>query len=133
MALNRILHVDDDEDIRTVTRIALEVVGGFTVLQCNSGQEALARAEAFAPDLILLDVMMPGIDGEQTFQKLREIPTLVDLPIVFATAKVHEQSMTQLFAIGAAGVVAKPFDPIELPNTLRSIWNRARPNLRQET
>ena len=130
MTLNRVLHVDDDEDIRTVTKIALEVVGGFTVLQCGSGHEALARAEAFAPDIILLDVMMPGIDGEQTFHRLREIPSLRDLPIVFATAKVHEQSMTQLVAIGAAGIVAKPFDPLALPDTLRSIWSRHRPDQR---
>lgn len=126
MQLRRILHVDDDEDIRAVTRVTLEVVGQFDVLQCASGQDAIERAADFRPDLILLDVMMPGIDGEQTFCKLREIDALEDVPIVFATAKVHEDSLKHLRTIGAAGIVSKPFDPIVLPETLQEIWVRSR-------
>lgn len=128
--LQRILHVDDDDDIRTLTRVALEVVGGFKVLQCASGQDALDVVETFAPDLLLLDVMMPGLDGEQTFHMIRQIKSLEELPVVFMTAKVHEQSVRRLYAIGAAGIVAKPFDPLELPNVLRSIWDSTRTDLR---
>ncbi len=123
--LKKILHVDDDDDIRTVTKLALEAVGGFTVMQCASGQEAIDQAPEFGPDLILLDVMMPGLDGEETFLKLKEIQVLQMLPIVFATAKVHEESVVRLYSIGAAGVIAKPFDPLELPRTLRFFWERA--------
>ncbi|WP_415182682.1 response regulator [Phaeovulum sp.] len=124
--LKKILHVDDDDDIRAVTRLALELVGGFTVFQCASGQEAIEQAESFAPDLILLDVMMPGLDGVQTFHRLKEVEALASLPIVFATAKVHAESVQQLHAIGAAGVIAKPFDPIELSNKLNLIWEQSR-------
>lgn len=124
MKLQRVLHVDDDEDIRVLTRATLEIVGGFAVEQCATGYEAIDQATVFKPDLILLDVMMPGIDGEQTFLRLRDIESLDHVPIVFATAKVHAESIVKLHAIGAAGVVSKPFDPIVLPNTLRAIWER---------
>lgn len=126
MTLKRVLHVDDDDDIRAVAKVALEVVGGFTVLQCASGADALKRAETFAPDLVLLDVMMPGLDGEQTFHLLRKVSGLATSPIIFATAKVHQQSVDRLLAVGAAGVVAKPFDPMELPSLLRKFWDQSR-------
>jgi CheY-like chemotaxis protein len=128
--LRRILHVDDDEDIRIITKLTLEAVGGFTVMQCASGQEAIDQAAEFEPDLILLDVMMPGLDGEETFLKLKEVEALKMAPIVFATAKVHEESVTRLFSIGAAGVIAKPFDPLALPRALQSLWERAQTETR---
>ncbi len=124
--LRRILHVDDDEDIRAVAKVALEVVGGFIVLQCGSGPEALRQAEQFAPDLVLLDVMMPGMDGEETYKALREIDALRATPIVFVTAKVHEEAVESLNRLGAAGIVAKPFDPMGLAGLLHSFWQRTR-------
>ncbi|KKO02438.1 hypothetical protein LCGC14_0103930, partial [marine sediment metagenome] len=84
-SLEKILHVDDDADIRTIAHIALVTVGGFDVLQCESGQQALDRAEEFAPDLILLDVMMPGMDGEETLRSLRKLATTKDTPAIFMT------------------------------------------------
>ena len=122
--LKRVLFVEDDPDIQTVARMALEAVGGFTVLACASGAEALERVEAFAPDLILLDVMMPGMDGLETLQSLRLLPGAAAVPVVFLTAKVQAQEIAGYREAGAADVIAKPFDPMTLPATVRSIWRR---------
>jgi CheY-like chemotaxis protein len=122
--LKRVLFVEDDPDIQTVARMALEAVGGFTVLGCSSGTEALERVEAFAPDLILLDVMMPGMDGLETLQSLRLLPGAAAVPVVFLTAKVQAQEIAGYREAGAADVIAKPFDPMTLPATVRSIWRR---------
>jgi CheY-like chemotaxis protein len=122
--LKRVLFVEDDPDIQAVARMALEAVGGFTVLGCGSGAEALERVEAFAPDLILLDVMMPGMDGLETLQSLRLLPGAAAVPVVFMTAKVQAQEVSGYRAAGAVDVIAKPFDPITLPATVRSIWKR---------
>ena len=121
-ALKRILMVDDEADIRTIAHLSLTAVGGFTVEQCSSGPEALQKAEAFVPDLILLDVMMPGMDGPSTLKGLREIPALAQTPVVFMTAKVQPQEIAQLKACGAVDVLAKPFDPMALPGSLLRIW-----------
>lgn len=120
--LERILYVEDEPDIREVAAIALEAVGGYTLRVCHSGGEALAVAEAFAPDLLLLDVMMPGMDGPTTLSELRKIPALADTPAVFMTAKVQPSEVAEYRAMGALGVVPKPFDPMTLAETLRSIW-----------
>ena len=120
--LQRILMADDDSDIRTVAEISLTAVGGFTVEVCGSGREALERAPAFGPDLILLDVMMPGMDGPTTLKGLREIPALAQTPVIFMTAKVQPREVAQLVACGALDVLAKPFDPMALPDALRRIW-----------
>ncbi len=121
--LQRILYVEDEPDIQTVAKLALEGIGGFTVETCNSGTEALERVDDFDPDLILLDVMMPGMDGPSTLQALRARPTTATTPIVFMTAKVQPQEIAQFKALGALDVVAKPFDPMTLAQTIRSIWD----------
>src|SRR5579859_4610354 len=120
--LNRILFVEDESDIQAVARLALEAVGGFTVSICGSGSEALREAPIFGPDLILLDVMMPVMDGPSTLKALRELPPTAETPVVFMTAKVqpHERSYYQ--QLGAIGVIPKPFDPMTLSSTIRSIW-----------
>ena len=122
--LKRVLFVEDDPDIQTVARMALEAVGGFTVLGCSSGTEALERVEAFAPDLILLDVMMPGMDGLETLRSLRLLPVAEAVPVVFMTAKVQAQEVSRYREAGAVDVIAKPFDPMTLPATVRTIWSR---------
>lgn len=121
--LNRILMVDDEPDIRIVAHLSLTAVGGFSVELCSSGQEAIQKAEAFAPDLILLDVMMPGMDGPTTLGKLRGLPALEHTPVIFMTAKVQPQEVARLKATGALDVLAKPFDPMTLPDSLRRIWS----------
>jgi two-component system OmpR family response regulator len=122
--LARILYVDDEPDIREVARIALEVVGGFQVEVCESGETALARAPGFAPDLILLDVMMPGMDGPETLRALRGIAALAEVPVVFFTAKAQRSEIAELLALGAIDVLGKPFDPMTIGQALTEIWNR---------
>src|SRR3954462_8579877 len=87
--LQKVLYVEDDADIRTIASLALEAVGGFTLPACASGAEALAGGTAFAPDLLLLDVMMPGMDGPTTLARLRQLPAMRDVPVIFMTAKVQ--------------------------------------------
>jgi CheY-like chemotaxis protein len=123
--LTRITYVEDEPDIRAITQITLEAIGGFTLNVCASGQEAVAAVSAFRPDMILLDIMMPGMDGVQTYHCLRAMPDMMDVPIVFLTAKAQRHELNGYEALGAAAVISKPFDPITLPDQLRSIWERA--------
>jgi len=121
-ALRRILHVDDDGDIQEVARLTLEAIGGFIVETCSSGQEALDKAAGFAPDLILLDVMMPRMDGPTTYSKLRAQLAMAKIPVIFMTAKVQSHETGQYLDLGAVGVITKPFDPMALSDQIRSIW-----------
>lgn len=120
--LNRILYVEDEPDIQAVAQIALESVGGFTLRICSSGAEALENAPAFKPDLLLLDVMMPGMNGVTTLQELRKLPGLKKTPAMFMTAKVQPQEVEQLLKEGAIDVIPKPFDPMTLSENIRSLW-----------
>jgi two-component system OmpR family response regulator len=120
--LTRILYVEDDPDIQAVAKLALEAVGGFTVETCSSGQEALDKCAGFKPDLVLLDVMMPGMDGPTTFAALRAKPEGQSLPIAFMTAKVQPSEIGQYTDMGAIGVISKPFDPMALSDTVRGLW-----------
>jgi len=123
-ALQRILYVEDEPDIQTVARLALEMLGGFTVEICSSGTEALARAPEFVPDLILLDVMMPGMDGPTVLARLRELPGTAATPVDFMTAKFQPQEVAEYRSLGAVEVIGKPFDPVALPGQVREIWRR---------
>ena len=121
--LNSILYVEDDTDIQMVARIALETVGGFSVHICGSGREALALvAEGFSPDLLLLDVMMPDMDGVAVLKRLRALPQTAATPAVFMTAKVQPAEVAQYRSHGALGVIAKPFDPMQLAAQVRRLW-----------
>lgn len=122
--LTRILYVEDDPDIQAISMMVLETISGFTVEPCNSGSEALQKAVAFQPDLVLLDVMMPGMDGPETLKGLRSFPELQSTPVVFMTAKVQPQEVRGYMDLGAVGVIAKPFDPMTLAQELRDIWAR---------
>lgn len=124
--LQRILCVEDDPDIQLVVRLALENVGGFSVRICACGDDAVREAEAFAPQMILLDVMMPGMDGPTTLKALRALPALVSVPVAFVTAKVQPEEMAQLKSLGACEVIAKPFDPMALAGRVQSIWEQHR-------
>jgi two-component system OmpR family response regulator len=121
--LQRILYVEDEPDIQAVAKLALEMVGGFTVKICSSGEEALREAVIFAPDLILLDVMMPGMDGPTTLSALRALPELTAVPVLFMTAKVQPQELARYKSLGALGVIPKPFDPMNLAGQVRMIWD----------
>lgn len=120
--LQRILYVEDEPDIQAVAQIALETVGGFVIKICRDGHQALAEAAAFKPDLLLLDVMMPDMDGPTTLAQLHKNPELAHIPAVFMTAKVQPQEVAQLLTLGAVDVITKPFDPMTLADTIREIW-----------
>ena len=107
-ALQRILYVEDEADIQEVTEATLEVMGDFTVEACSSGQEALDKAAGFAPELILLDVMMPGMDGPTTFSELRKIDATSKTPVIFMTAKVQSHEAETYVELGDIGVIRKP-------------------------
>jgi CheY-like chemotaxis protein len=124
LPLKRILYVEDEPDIQAVAKLALESVGGFTVKICGSGSEALKEAPGFTPDLILLDVMMPGMDGPTTFKALREIPQMAATPVIFMTAKVQPHEVAHYKELGAIDVISKPFDPMTLSTTINDIWRR---------
>jgi two-component system, OmpR family, response regulator len=124
--LQSILLVDDEADIRAVARIALEAVGGFTVHECASGFAAPAAIAEHAPQLVLMDVMMPGQDGVETLKVLRATPGLAPVPVVFMTAKVQPQEVAMLRSLGAIDVIAKPFDPMTLAQAVRQIWERSK-------
>ena len=124
MKLERVLYVEDDPDIREVARMALEVVGGLDVCCCASGAEAVARAETYDAQLIVLDVMMPEMDGPATLSALRASSRLIGVPVVFVTAKVQPSEIAEFLALGVSDVVAKPFDPMTLSDSLRTIWAR---------
>lgn len=118
----RLLLVDDAEDIRAIACMSLERVGGWTVLAVASGQDALDAAGTDGPfDAVLLDVMMPGMDGPTTLTGLRAGGLPVNVPVVFLTAKTQMADRARLDALGAAGTIAKPFDPLALPRLLGQV------------
>ena len=119
----RILHIDDDFDIRQLAQLGLAEIGGFEVLQCSSGQEALEQAQDFAPEMILIDMMMPGLDGPETLQRLRQLDGLENTPAAFMTARgVHD---AQELA-GETDVITKPFDPLTIADEVREVWEKQR-------
>ena len=119
---NRILYVEDEPDIRFVAQMALQAVGGFTVIACACGQDALNAAPDARADLLLLDVMMPGMDGPSTLKALRESPATANTPVIFMTAKVQVAEVAMYKALGALEVIPKPFDPMELAAQIQKIW-----------
>ncbi len=123
--LQRVLVIDDDPDILAVVGITLRARGGFDVEVCQSGAEAPGAARRFAPDLILLDVMMPGIDGPTTLRALRDDPQTAATPIVFMTAKAMPHETARYLDLGAAAVIAKPFDQRTLADELEQIVRRS--------
>lgn len=121
--LKRILHVEDDPSIQAVVKVALEAIGGYQVRSCSSGQQALDEVEAFAPQFILLDVMMPGMGGPETLTRLGELLDLTQVPVVFMTAKVQPSEIESLRKLGARDVIVKPFDPMRLASQIQAIWD----------
>jgi CheY-like chemotaxis protein len=115
----RVLHVDDDPDIREVVDLSLGLDPAFVTRSCSSGQEALALAMDWPPDIILLDVMMPVMDGPSTLARLREHAQTASTPVVFMTARAQTREINHFRSLGAAGVISKPFDPMTLAASVR--------------
>jgi two-component system, OmpR family, phosphate regulon response regulator PhoB len=124
MQLAKILHVEDDESIRIIVEMALVDLSGFTLCACESGVEAIAQVEQFAPDLILLDAMMPGMDGLKTLVKLRGKDSCRQTPVVFMTARIQQAEKQQYFDAGAVAVIEKPFEATQLGDELAAIYQR---------
>lgn len=122
--LKHIFLIEDEADIRAVATIALEQVGGLSVTGYTSGEEVLRQLEKATPDLILLDVMMPGMDGPEVLGRLQNMAPAKDIPVVFMTAKVQPQEVAHFKSLGAVDVIAKPFDPMTLADQIKEIWQR---------
>jgi two-component system OmpR family response regulator len=120
--LNRICYVEDDEDIQRIVRLSLERVGKMTVAVVTDPTQAIATIAEFRPDLVMLDWMMPVLDGPTLFRQMKLRPDTNALPVVFITAKASQRDLDELKALGAAGTISKPFSPKDLPEQLRAIW-----------
>jgi len=124
MSSRRLLLVDDEDAIRTIASISLERIGGWTVISAPSGQAALEAAQGDGPfDAVLMDVMMPGLDGPSTLERMRDGVLAPQVPVIFLTAKVADAERERLLSLGASGVIAKPFDPMTLPDELQRLLN----------
>ena len=115
----KVLIVDDEDDIRELARISLERVGGLRVVVASSGEQGLEVAAAEQPDAVLLDAMMPGMDGPTTLQRLKADPATADIPVVFLTGSVQTAERDRFISLGAVGLLAKPFDPMTLAARVR--------------
>jgi len=122
--LSRICYVEDDEDIQKIVRMSLERIGKMTVEVVSDPLQAIEAIKAFRPELVMLDWMMPGMDGPTLFRKMKELPEVRELPVVFIPAKASQAELDELRALGAAGTISKPFSPRDLPEQLRAIWSK---------
>ena len=120
--LRTVLYVDDEPDIREIVELSLGLVEGLNVEVCESGERALQRLPDITPDLVLLDVMMPGTDGPMTLQRMRADPRFANIPVVFVTAKAMPAEVARFRALGAVAVIAKPFDPLQFGQQIVAIW-----------
>lgn len=122
--LKRILYVEDDDDIAEITQMTLAEFGSFDVYHCPSGRSALAELPVYKPQLVLMDVMMPNMDGPETFRQMRQMPEGADVPVVFMTAKAQTHEQAAYMKLGASGVIVKPFDPMTLCEQINAIWEK---------
>ncbi len=120
--LTKIMLVEDEQDIQTIAKFSLERIGHFSVCYCSSGKEALASFEEFQPQIVLLDMMMPEMDGMMTLDELNKLPQIKNTLVIFMTAKVQPSEIQEYIAKGAVDVISKPFNPKELPDKLNAIW-----------
>ncbi|WP_269532180.1 response regulator [Chitinimonas sp. BJYL2] len=127
LPLSRILYVDDEPHIQTVVKMSLELVGGFEVATCGSADEALAQLSPFRPQLVVLDVMMPVVDGPTTLEKIRGRFGFERMPAIFMTAKVQPEELRALRMHGVLGIIGKPFDPMTLADEIRRLWHAGHP------
>jgi CheY-like chemotaxis protein len=123
-ALRSVLYVDDEPDIREIAALALSLDGALEVRTADCGLAAIAAVRERAPDLVLLDVMMPDLDGPATLARLQSDPATAGVPVVFVTAKTLPSELQRFRALGAADVISKPFDPMRLLEQVRLVWER---------
>jgi CheY-like chemotaxis protein len=121
--LRHVLCVEDDPHLRQLMGVALEAIGGLQLSLCASGEQALQQVAVLAPDLVLLDVQLPGMDGPAVLQALRADPATQAVPVIFMTGLDDQAALRRLRALGALEVISKPFDPLGLARQLRAIWH----------
>jgi CheY-like chemotaxis protein len=126
--IKKVMLVDDDQNIRLVAQMTLEGLTEWQVVAADSGKAAVETAAKERPDLIMLDVMMPEMDGPTTFMKLQENPDLRGIPVIFMTAKIQTHELENYLKLGAAGVISKPFDPMTLPDEIGKILSSVKRN-----
>jgi CheY-like chemotaxis protein len=122
-ALQSVLYVDDEPDIRQIVQLALGLAKGLIVHTGESGEQALELLRELRPDLLLIDVMMPGLDGPGTLKRIREDPSISHIPVIFMTAKAMPREVAMFRKMGATGVIGKPFDPMQLSRQVVALWN----------
>ena len=123
--IKQVLLVDDDQNIRTLAQMGLEGLTDWKVELAASGAEAITKAIAIKPDLIILDIMMPGMDGPTTLSELRKVEALSSIPVIFMTAKAQTHELELYQSMGARGIITKPFDPMTLPDDIQGILNKS--------
>ena len=123
--LKHVLCIDDEEDILEVAGMSLEAVGGLQVSRANNGAEGIACAKSVHPDMILLDVMLPGMDGPETLKKIKQDDALKGIPVVFMTARVQPEEVKKYLSYGAIAVIEKPFDPMTLAGKVQQAWKES--------
>jgi CheY-like chemotaxis protein len=123
MTKKRILVIDDEKNLCTVIQACLEYIGGWEIITANSGKEGLLKAQTELPDAILLDVMMPDLDGLTLFGQLQNKPATQKIPVILLTAKVQTADLDRFSRLGVAGIIAKPFDPLELAQQVTQTLN----------
>ena len=121
--LTKILHLEDDHEILQITGMALEMIGGYTILQLDRGEKALSAIEEFAPQLILSDVQMPGLTGPEAVAEIRKIPGYENIPTIYLTARLMNGSPNLLVHSQDWAIIGKPFDPTTLADEIRDVWN----------
>ena len=120
--LKKILYVEDEPDIAQIAQLALETVGGFSLENCENGRIALEKGPGFQPDLVLMDVMMPEMDGPTALKKMQQMVEFENIPVIFMTAKVQPSEIEEYKALGAIDVIPKPFDPMTLAEQVKKVW-----------
>lgn len=121
--LQSVLYVDDEPDIREVVELSLALAADLQVQSCGSGEQALKVMPLLRPDMVLLDVMMPGLDGPGTLARMKADPLLASIPVVFLTAKALPAEIQRFLALGAVAIIPKPFDALKLAEHVQAIWN----------
>lgn len=121
--LKKIIYAEDEPDLQTVVEMTVQAMSDFEMKICDNGKILLECVEEYSPDLIMLDVMMPELDGPSTFNKLKEMEKLKNVPVIFMTAKAQVHEVEHFKSLGAIGVITKPFDPMTLCEEIQNIWN----------
>ena len=122
--LRKLAYVEDEADIRTIAQMALQMMGGYEVALYASGEEALQQLPQDIPQLLLMDVMMPGQNGPGVLEAMRQIPALQHVPVIFMTAKAQQAEVDYYKSLGAIGVITKPFDPMQLAHEVAGLWQQ---------